>query len=153
MARMNPDRFVTFLREAGAEILEATNQYEIVRFRTINGVSVLYEGRRGYSFSGEAKEAWEKFGNKSIWFIRPRKENQYIETKQKLLERDGSRCFFCGIGVDPMDITVEHLLPIADGGNNNMKNLCLSCQACNTAVGNMAIVDKIRYREGAKSHA
>lgn len=141
---MKPDKFVTFLRESGAEILDPTNPYEIVRFRTLNGVSVMYKGRRGYSFTGEASEAFEKFEGKSIWRIRSNSQKLKDKTMADLLCRDGSSCFFCA-GTN--DLTIEHLLPISDGGNNNMKNLCLACSKCNQAVGNMSIIEKILYRE------
>lgn len=145
---MKIDKFITFLRESGAEILELTNEYEVIRFRTINGVSIVYKDKRGYfTYTGESQEAMEKFQKKSIWAIRGRKEKQYADVKKKLIKRDGTLCFFCGMDMVKKEITIEHLLPISDGGNNNIKNLCLACENCNKEVGNMAIVEKIYYRE------
>lgn len=141
---MKPDKFITFLRESGAEILATTNEYEIVRFRTVNGVSVMYQGRRGYSFTGDAKEAYDKFDKRSIWRIRSNSQKLKDQTFAAVLKRDGRKCFFCS---SDSELTIEHLLPISDGGNNNLKNLCLACPGCNTAVGNMAIIEKILYRE------
>lgn len=144
---MNPDKFTTFLRESGAEILEPTNPYEIVRFRTVNGVSVMYKSKRRYSFTGEAGEAFEKFEHKNIWRIRCNSQKLKEKTMADLLLRDGSSCFFCS---NPNELTIEHLLPISDGGNNNMKNLCLACTKCNQAVGNMSIIEKISYRDAVR---
>lgn len=141
---MKPDRFITFLKESGAEILETTNPYEVVRFRTVNGVSVMYKGRRGFSFTGDAAEAYKKFETKDIWRIRTNGQKIKDRIKEDLIERDGKLCFFCG---KDGFMTIEHLLPVADGGNNNMKNLCLACKSCNVSVGNMSIIEKIFYRE------
>lgn len=144
---MNVDKFTTYLREAGAEILAPTNEYEVIRFRTINGVSVVYQGKRGYTFTGEAKEAFQRFEKKNIWNIQGRPDKKKNETLLALIERDdGTDCFFCGIPTYAGENqTIEHFLPVADGGNNNLKNLCIACKSCNLAVGNMPIVDKIKF--------
>ena len=148
---MNVHKFKTFLKKSGAEILEPTNPYEVVRFKTKNGVSVVYKGKRGYSYTGEASEALEAMSKKSIWAILPRGMKEKREKLRLLIERDGHECFFCGKETTDETRTIEHLLAITHGGNNSLANLVISCQHCNVAVGEMPIIDKIRYRDTVNS--
>lgn len=55
------DKFKSWLSEMGAVVLDTTNPYELVRFKTENGVSVIYEGKKGVTFTGESEEAYDKF--------------------------------------------------------------------------------------------
>lgn len=48
--------------------------------------------------------------------------------------------------------TVEHLLSFSHGGKENINNLCLVCESCNTAVGNMAIVKKVLFRDSKRGN-
>lgn len=144
----NIDKFKAFLIESGAEILKPTNPYEIVRFKNVNGVSVVYTGKRGWSFTGDAAEAYDKFQKRNIWQIKRRDEKELERIKAEILTRDGCYCFYCNrVTKDGEDRTVEHILSITHGGNNNLANLAFACHDCNQAVGNMAIIEKIKYRE------
>lgn len=67
--------------------------------------------------------------------------------KVAVSERDGLECFYCGEPLDLADATVEHLLPLSLGGNNNDANLALAHQACNHDAGAMSIVEKVRLRD------
>jgi len=147
MQEIKKEKFITFLRTSGAEILEPTSEFEVVRFRTINGVSVVYQGKRGISFTGESKSAYDKMLAGNLWQIEPGR----LKTKKRLLaevmERDGLDCFYCGEQTDDDTRSLEHILSIAKGGNNEISNLTIACVSCNQAAGDMAIVDKIKLRE------
>lgn len=144
---MNANKFKTFLRSSGAEVLDPTNPYELVRFRTENGVSVMYTGRRGNSFTGEAQEAWDAMQSKNTWTIMP---NGLKEKKRKLAlvrSRDGDECFYCGKQTDDNSRSLEHILAVEHGGNNSAANLVIACKPCNQAVGHSPIIEKIKYRD------
>lgn len=56
--------------------------------------------------------------------------------------RQGNRCYWCkefmtmpqsGDEQRPTDATLEHLVPIADGGSKKAKNVVAACMKCNTA--------------------
>lgn len=49
-----------------------------------------------------------------------------------IFERDGNRCLKCG-AVDALSI--DHILPLAKGGNNSESNLQTLCKRCNSAKG------------------
>jgi len=40
-------------------------------------------------------------------------------------------CCFCKKPIPISEATLEHIIPLALGGNWNAKNLCLSCATCN----------------------
>lgn len=61
----------------------------------------------------------------------------------QLAERDGCRCNICGRKVDlklsgraKYGPTIDHLIPISQGGTNAADNLALAHRACNVARGN-----------------
>jgi len=44
-------------------------------------------------------------------------------------QRDGYRCCYCG---SRHDLTVDHITPLARGGNHHMSNLQTLCRSCNS---------------------
>lgn len=57
-------------------------------------------------------------------------------TRQRLEEIAGYRCSYCR---SPMAagvaMVIEHIIPIAVGGSNDVDNLCLACYRCNQFKG------------------
>jgi 5-methylcytosine-specific restriction endonuclease McrA len=57
------------------------------------------------------------------------------ERRLAIYLRDGFRCL-CGrdlAGVDPWQVTLDHIVPTSRGGSNNPSNLYTCCRRCNTA--------------------
>ena len=52
----------------------------------------------------------------------------------KTLYYSTDKCYYCGKEVKPftVDKQIEHKIPISKGGTNNIKNLVISCKACNS---------------------
>lgn len=49
-----------------------------------------------------------------------------------VLRRDGFRCAYCGRGEsDGVKLHIDHLVPVASGGKNEIENLVTACQSCN----------------------
>jgi 5-methylcytosine-specific restriction endonuclease McrA len=71
------------------------------------------------------------------------------ETKRRRLrERDGDRCWLCnGVMVferinDPLNFraaTIDHVIPKAEGGGNELENLKLAHRTCNIRKGHKII--------------
>ena len=143
-------KFIEFLTKSGAEILETTNPWEVARFKTANGVCVVYSNSKGrITYSNKyAQEAYAAFVDDRPWIAVSKKERiKRKSVEQILLERDGSKCFYCGGEFrDDTPPTLEHFLSIANGGGDHLSNLALACEACNQEAGNLAIVDKIKLR-------
>jgi 5-methylcytosine-specific restriction endonuclease McrA len=83
--------------------------------------------------------------------------------RRSLVRRDGALCFYCKkemilpedgrhremteeLRSHPMLATLDHRHPISQGGRNTLDNLCLCCQKCNTAKGDMT---EEEFRSGA----
>jgi 5-methylcytosine-specific restriction endonuclease McrA len=65
----------------------------------------------------------------------------------RLQERDGSECFYCGLPMEAIDISVEHLLSQAEGGNDRLSNLALAHRKCNALAADLPVVGKVLLRE------
>jgi hypothetical protein len=53
------------------------------------------------------------------------------ETRIKVYERDGYACRSCGKQLTRFTATVDHVKPIAEGGDNSVENLVTLCLDCN----------------------
>lgn len=61
------------------------------------------------------------------------------ETIYKMLQKRCAGkvpCFVCGQHVEKEDATLEHKLPISKGGTDDMDNLAISHEKCNSKKGN-----------------
>lgn len=67
--------------------------------------------------------------------------------KTEVWERDGKKCFYCGTPLTLEEATHEHILAKAHGGTNHDYNCTVACKPCNTFVGSLPVVDKIKHRE------
>ena len=52
-------------------------------------------------------------------------------TRFEVFKRDQFTCQYCGRSAPDVVLHVDHILPVAEGGTNDMMNLVTSCQDCN----------------------
>jgi hypothetical protein len=52
-----------------------------------------------------------------------------------VFKRDGFRCQYCGATPLQTGLQVDHIVPVAEGGDNGINNLITSCQPCNIGKG------------------
>lgn len=52
-------------------------------------------------------------------------------TRFKVFERDGYKCRYCGSRPPDVVLQVDHFIPVAEGGGNELTNLLTSCKECN----------------------
>ncbi len=137
----NLEKFTKWLKQGGVEILPNTNEYELVRFKG-KQVGVIYKsGKYNTDYTGNALFCY-KSGNS--WNGAPisTKRKNYIKKKEQLLERDGDKCFYCNLELVE-DITAEHLIELTQGGKNNLANMVLSHEKCNSDVQGFSVVEKV----------
>jgi hypothetical protein len=77
-------------------------------------------------------------------------------TWRAVAARDGLSCAYCGILTDigdrewntygPTHPTLDHVVPLASGGNHTFDNACLACGECNLSKSNKTLEDW--YRAG-----
>jgi hypothetical protein len=142
MTGLNIDSFREWLILQGAEILPKTNEYESLRFKG-KEVGVIYTS--GKTSNKYTLDAIMCFIKKKKWNGKPvnvGRSTSYRKQKEKLLERDGYVCFYCGNSLG-LDITVEHLQPLVSGGKNTISNMVLCHEKCNQEAGILTIVEKV----------
>lgn len=63
--------------------------------------------------------------------------------KELVLERDGYRCKYCeGIGT-----TIDHVIPISQGGITTFSNCVCACEKCNSDKGNLSLEEFFNTRK------
>lgn len=48
-----------------------------------------------------------------------------------VFSRDGYCCRYCGESSENIKLVVDHVIPVCQGGTNDMENLISSCEPCN----------------------
>ncbi|MCA0214772.1 MAG: HNH endonuclease [Proteobacteria bacterium] len=138
-----------FLAARGAEVLATTNPYELIRFRSKHGVSVLYKTDKGQlTHTGQSFDALSAYFNQGSWSSgnAAKRRRAWGPDVRVILERDGEDCFLC---LRPLgnDITREHLVALVHGGPDHIANKVLTHAACNLALHHLSLMEKIRMRE------
>lgn len=138
-------KFKTFLSSHGAQVLNPTNEWELVRFLAGGETGIIYRNKRGdVTFVGPAEAAFNAFASGQAWRVDPynRAKVRIKPVVATLRARDGDLCFFCALAMGD-DATVEHLVARAHGGPNHVSNLFLAHGACNQKAGHLSAPEKI----------
>ena len=53
------------------------------------------------------------------------------ENRKRVYERDNYICHYCKIPLTPFTATLDHVVPVAAGGDNSLANLVSACRKCN----------------------
>lgn len=144
--------FIAWLESRGAEILAATNEWEVVRFKANGVVGIVYRKKTGsLSHQGIASEAAAAFLSGSAWRgNKPTKRRQQGSViARSLRKRDGDLCFFCLRPMAEDNQSVEHLVAVTHGGPNHMSNFVLAHRGCNADAGHLSAMEKIRMHVAA----
>lgn len=144
------DELQKYITKQGGHLLEPTNPFEIARFKANKEVCVIYKGKRGYSFSSPlAEEVFVGCCDKNDHLFLNREKRKQIpqNLKRELFKRDGNKCFYTGIDLTEDTASIEHLIPVCKGGKNNLDNLVLCLPEENAKMGNLPLIEKIKYRE------
>lgn len=52
-------------------------------------------------------------------------------SRYMLYTRDHGRCAYCGKELKKTEATIDHILPVSQGGETTWENVALSCSKCN----------------------
>lgn len=63
------------------------------------------------------------------------------DERRAIYDREGGLCFHCGEALQIDGFHVDHLIPIAAGGGDEMDNLAASCPPCNLTKSDRIIID------------
>jgi hypothetical protein len=61
-----------------------------------------------------------------------RREKIDASMRKTVMERDKYRCVMCGTHID---LTIDHIVPLAKGGGTDVQNLQTLCRRCNSSKG------------------
>ena len=61
--------------------------------------------------------------------------------RRNIYARDGSRCQYCGKHFPTRELTLDHILPRVQGGENSWTNLVCACVRCNARKGGRTPVE------------
>ena len=70
----------------------------------------------------------------------------------KIFNRFNGRCAYCGSELTIKDMTVDHIIPKRNGGNNKYKNLFPACKSCNHEKGHLFINAYRRHKKTLVLH-
>lgn len=87
--------------------------------------------------SEQNKKWWREHGIKRTGIAQQRNSINMVERVYRsiLFERDKGICGICGLPVDPNIWQVDHIIPIAKGGEHSYKNAQVSHPLCNAKKG------------------
>lgn len=128
----------------GCEILPNTSEYEALRFKG-KEVGVIYKtGKTSGRYTDNAIRCMRRV---LTWKGAPdttKRLGSYAKHKKALLSRDGGFCFYCG---QPLggDISLEHLIPLTQGGLNILSNMVLCHEQENKQMGAKGIKEKVAF--------
>lgn len=59
------------------------------------------------------------------------------EVREMIYRGSHGKCALCGRKIIYSDMTLDHIMPLAEGGADNMENLQCTCKACNLFKGSI----------------
>lgn len=129
-----------------------TNGKNYIRMTETGGVAKTddIEKARKYRTTEQAKERMQKAPGKTRGYY-----IQDLETQLRYIIRDGGRiafpkqvreliyntakgtCVLCGRKITYCDMTLDHIIPLAMNGDDDVKNLQCTCKVCNQFKGSV----------------
>lgn len=59
----------------------------------------------------------------------------------QVFARDGFRCLYCGADRSQTSLVIDHVIPVRDGGTNDIGNLATACRECNAGKAARAVIE------------
>ena len=71
----------------------------------------------------------------------------------KVLQRDNFTCQYCGRHAPDVALEIDHIIPVAKGGTNDILNLVTACYECNHGKGAKYLVNEALLEKQEETHA
>ncbi|MGH9339749.1 MAG: HNH endonuclease [Acidobacteriota bacterium] len=70
------------------------------------------------------------------YYVKVRRSHHQVKfTRANIYARDSYRCQYCGSKPPSHDLTYDHVLPVAQGGQKTWENIITCCVVCNRRKG------------------
>lgn len=60
----------------------------------------------------------------------------------EIFKRDSFKCQYCGKSAPDVVLEIDHIIPVAHGGTNDIENLVTACRECNSGKGARELTDE-----------
>ena len=74
------------------------------------------------------------------------------ENRIKVFERDNYKCKYCAKQLTRFTVTLDHVQPVSQGGDNSFDNLVTSCLHCNSQRGSRPVMDILSQKAPNESN-
>jgi 5-methylcytosine-specific restriction endonuclease McrA len=69
-------------------------------------------------------------------YIKIKRRFDYVPfSRANIYARDGHTCQYCGTQCSTIDLTFDHVMPVAQGGRKDWENIVTCCVSCNRRKG------------------
>lgn len=127
----------------GKKILLLSNSYEVISFITERKViKLLFNNKIDILSEWEDENITYSAGFFKLPAIVKLKNHfkrhysGFIFSRKAIVKRDQGHCQYCWKKLTPNQITIDHIIPKAQGGQNSFINCVICCQSCNSKKGN-----------------
>ena len=76
-----------------------------------------------------------------------KRKNLTKKVRFEVFKRDSFKCVYCGSEAPDVVLEVDHILPVIEGGTNDMHNLVTSCFDCDRGKGKRKINDETELKK------
>jgi 5-methylcytosine-specific restriction endonuclease McrA len=119
MSKKTPNLLQKIARKAIRELINEVNSHK--KSQSTQLISSKFEVRSSSSKIKQKKQKQSRHIPSSI--------------RVSVLNRDGYKCVFCGRNSQQIELEIDHIIPFALGGNNDITNLQTLCFSCNRGKG------------------
>lgn len=117
--------------ELGAPVLEYKNK--LICFKCYMGIIEPIYKMAGYGDGGMIHLMFTRLLQSGTNRKNRRQISYYKETLNKLLHKYKFKCCECGC---KDNLTIDHIIPVSNGGSDEITNLQILCKSCNSKKGN-----------------
>ena len=87
-------------------------------------------------------------GVDEAWIKREKaKARELRKTRWWQQKTSAGQCWYCHKEVLPSELTMDHLIPLAQGGQSSKDNLVPCCKSCNSKKKSMMPIEWAEYRK------
>lgn len=68
--------------------------------------------------------------------------------REEVYRRDGYTCQYCHKSFDVRELTIEHVVPVSEGGLDDIVNYITACRSCNSSKRDKSVIEFLERKHG-----